>query len=50
MNYTWWLTELKEVLIPCAKGEYKKAAEEEYCWTLAEFQREMEKRGDTHAD
>ena len=42
MNYTWWLKELREVLIPAAQGEYKKAAEEEYCWTLAAFQREMD--------
>ena len=39
MNYIWWLRELREVLIPAAQGEYKKAAEEEYCWTLNEYER-----------
>ena len=51
MNCTWWLRELREVLIPAAQGEYKKAAEEEYCWTLAAFQRVMEEyERSTHAD
>lgn len=48
MNYEWWLKELKEVLIPCAKGEYKKAAEEEWCWTLNEELNEYERS--QHAD